>query len=316
LYLIPYTVYLIPIYIMQTGIIFDIKRYAIHDGPGIRTTVFFKGCPLTCPWCHNPEGIDRSTRVVYRKSVCIGCLECLEACPEQALSATPDGILTDEKCCQHCGTCVDTCPSGAREQVGNTETVSSLMHLIKKDVPFFDTSGGGVTFSGGEPLMQAEFLLALLEACGQEDIHRAVDTTGYTDLDTLMRVARNTDLFLFDLKFMDTEKHRRYTGVSNEQILENLEALASHGNRIIIRIPLIPGINDDEDNIDGTATYLAHLPQIKKVHILPYHDFQKSKYDKFSMNYNAHDVKPPSPDRVEAIQNQLARIGLSVEVGG
>lgn len=301
---------------MQTGIIFDIKRYAIHDGPGIRTTVFFKGCPLTCPWCHNPEGIDRSPRVVYRKSKCIGDLECVGACPEKALSASPDGIITDEDLCTHCGICVNVCPAGARELVGRTETVGSLMEVIRKDIPFFDTSGGGVTFSGGEPLMQAEFLLALLEACGQEDIHRALDTTGYTDLGTLMRVARHTDLFLFDLKFMDTEKHRRYTGVSNEQILENLEALARYGSRITIRIPLIPGINDDKDNINRTATYLAHLPQIKKVHILPYHDFQKSKYDKFSMNYNARDVKPPSSDRVETIQNQLASTGLSVEVGG
>jgi len=301
---------------MQTGIIFDIKRYAIHDGPGIRTTVFFKGCPLTCPWCHNPEGIDRSPRVVYRKSVCIGCRECLEACPENALSEGPEGIHTDEARCNHCGSCANACPAGARELVGKTETVPSLMHIIKKDVPFFDTSGGGVTFSGGEPLMQAEFLLAMLEACGQEDIHRAIDTTGCTDPDTLKRVARHTDLFLFDLKFMDTEKHRHYTGVSNEQILENLEALARNKSRIIIRIPLIPGINDDEENINSTAAYLAHLPPIKTVHILPYHDFQKSKYDKFSMNYRARDVKPPSPKRVAAIRKQLAGTGLSVEVGG
>jgi len=301
---------------MQTGIIFDIKRYAIHDGPGIRTTVFFKGCPLTCPWCHNPEGIDRSPRVVYRNSKCIGCRECLEACPENALFEGPVGIRTDEARCKHCGSCVNACPAGARDLVGKTETVESLMHIIRKDVPFFDTSGGGVTFSGGEPLMQAEFLLEMLDACGQEDIHRALDTTGYTDPDTLKRVAHHTDLFLFDLKFMDPEKHRHYTGVSNEQILKNLEALACNKNRIIIRIPLIPGINDDEDNINSFAAFIAHLPQIKTVHILPYHDFQKSKYDKFSMNYKARDVKPPSPDRVEAIRMKLAGTGLSVEVGG
>ncbi|MEN8245123.1 MAG: glycyl-radical enzyme activating protein [Thermodesulfobacteriota bacterium] len=301
---------------MQTGIIFDIKRYAIHDGPGIRTTVFFKGCPLTCPWCHNPEGIDQSPRVVYRKSMCIGCLECIDACPEKALSPGPDGIITNELYCQHCGTCVDTCPAGARERAGKTETVESLMETIRKDVPFFDTSGGGVTFSGGEPLMQAQFLWEMLEACGKEDIHRVLDTTGYTDPDTLKRVARGIDLFLFDLKFMNAEQHRHFTGVSNEQILKNLELLANLGSRIIIRIPLIPGINDNKDNINNMATFLAHLPQIKTVHILPYHDFQKSKYEKFSMNYQARDIKPPSPERVEAIRKHLADTGLSVEVGG
>ena len=298
------------------GIIFDIKRYAIHDGPGIRTTVFFKGCPLTCPWCHNPEGIDRSPRVVYRKNACIGCRECMEACPEKALSGGPDRIITNEALCNHCGACVDACPAAARERVGKIETVASLMDVIRKDVPFFDTSGGGVTFSGGEPLMQADFLLEMLAACGREDIHRALDTTGYTDPDTMKRVARLVDLFLFDLKFMDAKKHRHYTGVSNEQILKNLETLAGLVKEIILRIPLIPGINDDEDNISKTAVFLDHLPQIKTVHILPYHDFQKSKYDKFSMNYKARDVKPSSPERVEAIRKQLADNGLSVEVGG
>lgn len=314
MYLIPFTLYLICI--MHTGIIFDIKRYAIHDGPGIRTTVFFKGCPLTCPWCHNPEGISRSPRVIYLKNMCIGCLECLEACPQNALSQGPDKIQTDEAFCRHCGACVDVCPAGARERAGKTETVGSLMETIRKDVPFFDTSGGGVTFSGGEPLMQAEFLLEMLDACGKEDIHRTLDTTGYTDPDTLKRVARGTDLFLFDLKFMDTEKHRHFTGVSNEQILKNLETLAGSSSRIIVRIPLIPGINDDEDNINNMAIFLAHVPQIKTVHILPYHDFQKSKYEKFSMNYQARDIKPPSPKRVAAIQKQLINTGLSVEVGG
>ncbi|MBW2611913.1 MAG: glycyl-radical enzyme activating protein [Deltaproteobacteria bacterium] len=301
---------------MQTGIIFDIKRYAIHDGPGIRTTVFLKGCPLECPWCHNPEGIDKDPRVVYRKNICIVCRACIEACPGQALSLTPDGVHTDSARCRHCGACVDACPSGARERVGTIETVQSLFDIIKKDVAFYETSGGGVTFSGGEPLVQADFLLEILQICGREDIHRALDTTGYTDTDTLMRVARHTDLFLFDLKFMDAAKHRHYTGVSNEQILKNLEKLAHHGSRIIIRIPLIPGINDDKDNIENTATFLQHLPQLEMVHILPYHDFQKNKYAKFSMKYNAGDIEPPSSGRIEEIKARLTDIGLRVAVGG
>jgi len=299
-----------------TGIIFDIKRYAIHDGPGIRTTLFLKGCPLNCRWCHNPEGIGKDPQVVYRKAKCIGCRACIEACPEHALSLKPDGIVTDVRRCKNCGACVEACPSGAREQVGKIETVQSVLDIIKKDVPFYDSSGGGVTFSGGEPLMQVEFLLDLLKKCGREEIHRAVDTAGFADTETLMRVARHTDLFLFDLKFMNPEKHRLYTGVSNEQILKNLESLALHGSEIIVRIPLIPGINDDDDNIESTGTFLHHLPQIKTVHILPYHDFQKSKYEKFEINYSAETVMPSSPDRVQEIKARLAGNGLKVEIGG
>ncbi|MEK6192986.1 MAG: glycyl-radical enzyme activating protein [Deltaproteobacteria bacterium] len=301
---------------MQTGIIFDIKRYAIHDGPGIRPTVFFKGCPLTCPWCHNPEGIDRSQRVVYRKSVCIGCLECLEACPEQALSATPDGIHTDEQCCQHCGTCVDACPSGAREQVGKNETVSSLMHLIKKDVPFFDTSGGGVTFSGGEPLMQPEFLFECLRLCGRAGIHRAVDTSGYAELEIIKQIAMETDLFLYDLKFMDSEKHRHFTGVSNPLILTNLKYLARSGARVTIRFPLIPGINDNDENIDLVGMFLRILPEIETVHILPYHGYQENKYIHLDTIYMAKNIPTPTPDDLSRAKKRFEGFGLKVDIGG
>lgn len=199
-----------------SGIIFDIKRYAIHDGPGIRTTVFLKGCPFTCAWCHNPESKDAAAQILYTRKRCIGCVKCVEACPQDALTLTIDGIHTDFKLCQGCGICADACPAEARELAGRRESVTGLMAVIEKDVLFFDESGGGVTFSGGEPLVQADFLMALLDACGDRGIHRAVDTTGHVDTALLMEVAERTDLFLFDLKLMDPEKHRHHTGVSNQ----------------------------------------------------------------------------------------------------
>ena len=275
---------------MTTGIIFDIKRYAIHDGPGIRTTIFMKGCPLTCQWCHNPEGIKSAPFVAYKKERCIRCGACVDNCPEQALSLGSEGIFPSGSSCNNCFTCTEICTAEAREKVGREVTTLALLSEIKKDTPFYDTSGGGVTFSGGEPLIQAEFLIQLLELCGNEQIHRAVDTTGHATYETLMAIAGHTDLFLFDLKMMDSDKHKRYTGVSNHLIIDNLCHLARQGVDIIIRIPLIPGVNDDAENLDRTGSFLNRLPRVTKVDILPYHDFQKSKYNRFKMLHNTDSI--------------------------
>jgi pyruvate formate lyase activating enzyme len=303
-------------FVNGNGIIFDIKKYAIHDGPGIRTTVFFKGCPLNCWWCHNPEGLDISAQVIYRKDRCIGCGECINVCPEGAIALSPSGVITDQSKCVHCGICVETCPAEARELVGKVVTVDHVVGEIKKDILLYDESGGGVTFSGGEPLMQPDFLLGLLDACGKLDIHRTVDTAGYADAELLLRVADRTELFLYDLKHMDSEKHRKYTGVPNEQILSNLESLAKHGANINIRIPIIPGINSDDENIERMGSFVSSLPGVHDISLLPYHSAAEAKYGKLGMEYRLGKTLPLSEDEMEAAAKRLEKFGSHVKIGG
>jgi len=301
---------------MTTGFIFNIKRYAIHDGPGIRTTVFMKGCPLACRWCHNPEGIEPTPFLAYRKERCIRCGACVESCPEQALRLESEGVVPSGSPCTTCFTCTEICPSEAREKVGRKLTASELLSEIQKDIPFYDTSGGGVTFSGGEPLLQAEFLIELLKLCGAEQIHRAVDTSGYASYETLMAVAGHSDLFLYDLKMMDPAKHEKFTGVSNRLILDNLMRLARERIDLIIRIPLIPGVNDDVENLERTGSFLKRLPDGAKVHILPYHDFQRAKYTRFGMPYSNDHLPLPTRDMLSNAKKHLESFGLEVAIGG
>jgi pyruvate formate lyase activating enzyme len=218
--------------------------------------------------------------------------------------------------CTNCFTCSEICPSEAREKVGRKLTALELLSEIQKDIPFYDTSGGGVTFSGGEPLMQAEFLIEMLKLCGNEHIHRAVDTSGYAGNQALMAVAGHTDLFLYDLKMMDSDKHEKYTGVSNHLIIDNLRHLARQGIDLIIRIPLIPGVNDDVDNLDRTGSFLNRLPGVKKVHILPYHDLQKSKNTRFKMPYSNDHLTLPTRDMLLNAKKRLENFGLEVAIGG
>jgi pyruvate formate lyase activating enzyme len=298
------------------GRIFDIKRYAIHDGPGIRTTVFLKGCPLKCPWCHNPEGISSRQQLAWRRERCRKCHDCVDACPEGAISFSK-GILTlDETRCDDCGQCVSACCSHALELVGEDIEVGQLIEQVEKDIIFYDQSGGGVTFSGGEPFMQPDFLESTLGECRRREIHTVVDTSGYVDQETLSRVARDIDLFLWDLKIMDDEKHITWTGVSNRTILRNLKILSKLGKKVIIRVSLVPGINDDKQNVLDLGAFVASLDNIERVDVLPYHGAWVEKYKRLYRKKEPFLCRPPSREAVRTVEDELNGLGLKVRIGG
>ena len=302
---------------MTKPLVFDIKRYAINDGPGIRITVFLKGCNLNCTWCHNPESISAEAERMYSSSRCIKCGTCVAICPEKAITLTLEGIITDTGLCKISGKCAEVCPTKAIELSGRQISVAEIMKEIEKERPFFDQSGGGVTFSGGEPLLHHKFLIRLLEECGRRIIHRAVDTAGFVSTDIILKVAEHTDLFLYDLKMMDSEKHRKWVGVPNEKILENLKALSGTGVRILIRIPLIGGVNDDTENIEATARFVAALSGEKKeVNLLPYHKIAQTKYQKLGRPDDFQLLAEPYKEsQLQAILS-FQKYGLMASIGG
>ena len=301
---------------MTTGVIFDIKKFAIHDGPGIRTTVFFKGCPLACRWCHNPEGWNITTQHIHHPERCLGCGECIQLCPHHAIEASHNGMLWDDQSCRECRTCVETCPSEAHEFIGQSVSIDEVVEKVKKDIVFYDTSHGGITLSGGEPLLQAEFLINLLKACGQLELHRTVDTTGYADAEVVLAVAEHTELFLYDLKHMDPQKHISYTGVSNEKILNNIKLLARQGADVTVRIPVIPGFNVDDENIQRTGAFVSSLPGIKKISLLPFHNAASGKYTRLGVHCYSSEIQIPTRREINDLADHLGNFGLQVKIGG
>jgi pyruvate formate lyase activating enzyme len=296
---------------MTSGMIFDIKRYAIHDGPGIRTAIFFKGCPLDCWWCHNPEGKTRQPQLMFRENRCKADKACLEVCPLGAIT-WDDGSITDWANCDACGKCAEVCYSGARELVGKQMSVSQLMAEVERDLPFYEQSGGGVTFTGGEPLFQATFLVRALIACKQKQLHTAVDTSGYASWATFSKLVPLVDLFLYDLKLMNEVMHVKFTSVSNKLIQANLLKLSAAGANIIVRIPLIPHINADEENLSQCADYLAQLPHLGGVALMPYHDIGMAKYQAMGLEYRLPDTKPPTNEQIAEAEDVLYRYHLPV----
>ena len=301
---------------MDTSLIFDIKPYAINDGPGIRLTVFFKGCPLSCKWCHNPESISPKVQKLYTASKCIGSQKCVEACPNNALVLTKTGIVTDTEACRLCGKCAEVCPTKAIEMSGNLMTVKEIMGIIEKETLFFDQSGGGVTFSGGEPLMHPHLLLKLLKECGRKGIHRVVDTTLFAKQSIVMDVARNTDLFLIDLKHMDSVKHKKFTGVPNELILQNIRKVAETDVGIIFRMPLIKGVNADLDNIGKTAAFVKSLPgRTRTIQLLPFHDVAIGKHAKMGNTIELNGMETPTNEEITDVIAIFDRYGIMAGTG-
>ncbi|MGC8887545.1 MAG: glycyl-radical enzyme activating protein [Verrucomicrobiia bacterium] len=314
---------------MRSGLVFNIQRYSIYDGPGIRTTVFLKGCPLNCLWCHNPEGILPSRQIIVFESRCVSCGKCVEICPtlqekprsrqnyvgRERGKVRPISVLKVSEC-RLCGDCVEVCPSRARQFTGVEYGARELVQEVLKDRMFFEESNGGVTFSGGEPLAQPEFLIEVLKLLKREGIHTAVDTCGYAPQEVVRDVAKETDLFLFDIKLMSPELHRIYTGVTNELILENLALLNKIHNNIWIRIPVITDVNTDQREITAMADFIRSARSARQINLLPYHKTGIAKGKRINIDSNPLEFDTPSDEILERIKNILSKTNLPVKVGG
>ena len=284
---------------MLSAMIFDIERNSYVDGPGIRTTVFLKGCPLSCVWCHNPESQSFEKQIMFYKSKCIGCGKCREVCPNNL------------KSCDFCGKCELYCPADARKICGKEYTIDEVLKEIVKDKPFYENSGGGVTLSGGEPLAQYDFSLKLLKKAKENGIHTAIETCGYAEKSKILEIAKYVDLFLFDCKETDPDLHKEYTGVDNKIILENLKALSDAGSKIILRCPIIPGFNDRAEHFKGISETAENFIGIEHIEIEPFHPLGESKYSALNREYA--DIQPPDAETVDNWIEQI-KLGTKKEV--
>ena len=290
-----------------------LQKFSIHDGPGIRTTVFFKGCPLSCSWCHNPESQSYRAELLHDAEKCTQCLRCQPHCPQQAIAAN---AATDRNLCRGCGDCIDHCLQDARQIAGRPLSPAELLPQLLADQVFYEQSGGGVTFSGGEPLSHIDALEALTQECKRHRLHVCIDTCGHAPTESFRRILRFTDLFLFDLKQMDPAKHRLHTGQDNRLILANLRELSDCGANIFLRLPLIEGINADSENIAATLSFAQTL-RLKQVNLLPYHATGRSKYARLGRaDETGKQLRPPTPDRLEQIRRQFAAAGFDAHIGG
>lgn len=268
---------------MTSGMIFDIQHFCIDDGPGIRTTVFMKGCPLRCLWCHNPEGMKRERQVSYDSQKCIRCGRCEGSCLHHGHIVNGEEHRLDRSNCIGCGSCMEACPTDALRIYGRSMTVEEVLEDVLGDKPFYDNSGGGITLSGGEPLSQSAFALELLKRSKEANLHTCIETCGYCSLEVMKEAADFTDLILFDVKETDKKFHKRFTGVDNDRILANLWMLLEIGKPVILRCPVIPGCNDRKEHFEEIARLSEKMKNVQEIHLEPYHPFGLDKYGKLGM---------------------------------
>ncbi len=300
---------------MESALIFSIQKFCIHDGPGIRTTIFFKGCPLSCQWCHNPESQSYGKEMMVNPDRCTLCGQCQLYCSQQAIQLVNNKLIYHADKCQYCGKCVERCSNNAREIAGQEYTVSELITEIEKDRPFYEQSGGGVTLSGGEAMIQIDFVEELIKACKERGISVVVDTSGYAPRENFMRIVGLVDLFLYDIKLMDSLLHHRYTGKDNELILENLLALSDQGAAINLRLPLIGGVNSDAVQINQVMNFISTL-HLNSINLLPYHDIGKGKYRQLNRSDCSEQFFIPAADRLAEIATKFTQANYKVKIGG
>ena len=310
-----------------TGKFYDIQGFSVHDGPGIRLTLFMKGCPLRCPWCHSPESQAFHTELNWMEIKCIGlekCGRCLDVCPDNAISPGKIKTALDGSCdiqlpdvdrslCDNCGKCANMCSSKALYLCGTDYTLDEIMEFVHRDMPFFKRSGGGVTISGGECLCQPEFTLAILKKCREEGIHTAVDTTGFVSWEVIESVLPYTDIFLYDIKGIDSERHKQVIGISNELILENARKIAENGGEFQIRIPVMPMYSDSEEVFEALGKFIVELGDcVDVVQLLPYHNLGTVKWERLQSKNAVFEALPPSDKLLEARKEQLEAMGLNI----
>jgi pyruvate formate lyase activating enzyme len=297
------------------GIVTNIQRFSIHDGPGIRTTVFLKGCNLRCFWCHNPETLEPKAQLQLFLDRCIGCGACFKRCPNGAHVMVDDHREFRRELCQGCGACAETCYAEALVLVGQVKTVDEVVEEVLRDKPFYETSKGGVTLSGGEPLMQFDFSYAILERCRQEGLHTAIETAANYPWERVAAILPVTDLVMMDIKLIDSARHRQCTGVPNERILANAVRLSEQPQPLIVRTPIIPGVNDNEEDVRAIAEFVAGFPNLLYYELLPFHPMAGGKYNSLDMDYQAKALKTPSKDTMEALTEAAKQVGITARHG-
>jgi pyruvate formate lyase activating enzyme len=298
-----------------TGTVFSIERYAIHDGPGIRTQVFFKGCPLRCLWCSNPEGMSFTPQLTHTRTLCIRCGACVDACENQALSMTERGPEQERDRCILCGNCADACYAEALEINSVQVTPEEILNEVERDRVFYEVSGdGGITLCGGEPLAQAAFAVELLKLCKQRGIHTAIETCGCYPFEALERAIPYLDFIYYDLKHMSPTAHKEYTGAGNDLILENLKKLQAYEVDLCVRVPVIPTLNDSVENMEALASFVKELPRVKSVQLLPYHRLGVNKYQKLGLEYPIDHISPPDQAAMQELQAVFHNHGILCSV--